>query len=74
MVEAQLSSELTYGQTSDLEGYKFNDSGVSFWRIKSHFWLKIECHLNSFTAKMALTETHFQTKLRHVIYHEKRFF
>jgi hypothetical protein len=20
---------------SDLEGYKFNDSGVSFWRIKS---------------------------------------
>jgi hypothetical protein len=31
MVEAQLSSELAYGQaTSDLEGYKFNDSGVSF--------------------------------------------
>ncbi|MFV8357837.1 outer membrane beta-barrel family protein [Flavobacterium sp. XS1P32] len=29
--EAQLSSELTYGQaTSDLENYKFNDSGVSF--------------------------------------------
>jgi outer membrane receptor protein involved in Fe transport len=29
--EAQLSSELTYGQaTSNLEGYKFNDSGISY--------------------------------------------
>ncbi len=30
--EIQLNSELSYGQAkSDLEGYKFNDSGISYY-------------------------------------------
>jgi hypothetical protein len=32
----------------DLEGYKFNDSGVISGRIKSIIYLKIERYLNSF--------------------------
>jgi hypothetical protein len=51
MVEVQLNTEVAYGQaTSNLEGYKFNNSGVSYSDFKSiiYFSKRLECYLEQF--------------------------
>jgi hypothetical protein len=75
MVGVQLNTEVAYGQaTSNLEGYKFNNSCVILQTLNQSFTLAKDWSAtwNSFIVKMEITET-LQTILRYVISMRKIF-